>query len=236
MSPVQNIIGDALGGAAELAGKDEKVKMSTLLRAEGIPEKDVPIMLGISNAESSQNADAVGDGGASIGYFQIYTTVWRGKIPGAPDELTKLKVWLKVPANNVKAAAHVYKSQGLTAWSVYKNGSYKRHLGKDFDVTTDENSPLGGVVGETKDLAVNTAKAGLAVPGFLLKLAQYLFDPGTYVRFVKGAGGAMFVVVGGVTVVTVLVIKSSKSSVGKAAIAVAPTPLKAAKVVKKVVT
>lgn len=236
MSPVKNIIGGALDGVTELAGKDEKVKMSALLRSEGFAEKDVPTMLAICDGESSKckTKKGLNFAGCCVGCFQINVKAhfsWLKTMSGKSTQAEVVK-WLDVPANNVKAAKRIHTMQGFNAWDAWKPGE----VGQDFEVTTDENSPLGGAVGEVTGVATDVAKAGLAVPDFLLKLSKYLFDPGTYVRFGKGAGGAMFIIVGGITVVTVLIVKASKSPVGKAAVSVVPSPIKAAKVAKKVVT
>lgn len=73
-----------------------------------------PIALAISKAESGLRCGAVGDGGDSIGLFQInkaHFRVW------SRDSLFDCET-------NVKAAAHIYQTSGWWPWSVFKNKSY----------------------------------------------------------------------------------------------------------------
>lgn len=71
------------------------------------------------------------DGPASWGLWQILMPVHRDKLGrlGAPtSDPCATAAWLKVPQNNTMAAKSIYDSQGLGAWSVYKNGAYRQHL------------------------------------------------------------------------------------------------------------
>lgn len=97
---------------------------------EGVPAKDAQILVATAKSESGLNPNAAGDSGNSIGLFQIYIKAhydklmaWTGSARAA-DWI----IWLKDPQNNIKAAAAVYKSQGLGAWTEYNNGHYKQYL------------------------------------------------------------------------------------------------------------
>lgn len=104
-----------------------------LLEYYGIPTqpKDhARILVAVAKSESNLYAAAAGDGGDSIGIFQI-------NMPAHPDKLKKLTgsddrnvwiQWLENPANNTLAASRVYHSQGLGAWKEYNNGNYKYYL------------------------------------------------------------------------------------------------------------
>ena len=110
------------------------------VQAESIPEKqasvegpeqkydwDVNTMLAIAKAESGHRKDAVGDQtltyqnngrtyGYSVGMFQIRI------LEGREDCDT-----FDIPTN-VSCAYRIYKGQGLSAWSVVLNGSYRQFL------------------------------------------------------------------------------------------------------------
>lgn len=101
-------------------------------------ENHAQILVAVAKSESGLRADAVGDGGDSIGIFQIH-------MPSHGDKLAKLTgstdrnvwvQWLKNPANNTLAASQVYHSQGLRAWTEYKNGNYKSYL----NIINDSNA------------------------------------------------------------------------------------------------
>ena len=77
-------------------------------------------MLAIAQAESGCNPQAVNtantDGSTDTGLLQI------NSIHGLDPET------LIDPTVNIQAAYRIYQTQGLTAWSVYNNGAYARHL------------------------------------------------------------------------------------------------------------
>ena len=84
-------------------------------------------MLAIAKAESGCRSNARGDGhltytqnsrtyGYSLGLFQVRI------LPGREHcDTNEVQV-------NVRCAYNIYKGQGLSAWSVYSNGAYKKHL------------------------------------------------------------------------------------------------------------
>ena len=77
-------------------------------------------MLAIIQAESGCNPTARNtantDGSTDTGLLQI------NSIHGIDPET------LLDPAVNIQAAYRVYQSQGLQAWSVYNNGSFKQFI------------------------------------------------------------------------------------------------------------
>ncbi len=96
------------------------------------------ILVAVAKSESGLRADAVGDGGESIGIFQIRMPSHANKLKeltGSEDRNTWIQ-WLKNPVNNTIAASRVYHSQGLGAWTEYKNGNYKNYL----DIINDSNA------------------------------------------------------------------------------------------------
>ncbi len=95
-------------------------KLVELALGAGFGRDNANIMAAVAMAESSGQPGARGDGGASHGLWQIYTK--------AHPQLAR-KYNLFDVEDNAKAARDVYKGQGFSAWTMYKNGGYKKHLG-----------------------------------------------------------------------------------------------------------
>lgn len=91
-----------------------------------------PVMAAIAMAESSGNPDARNPSGAT-GLWQI--------MPG----------WGKYsttdPNLNAQGAVHILSVQGLTAWSTYTNGAYKKFLNSSSPITSTGST--GGTSGGT---------------------------------------------------------------------------------------
>ena len=91
----------------------------------------------IMECESSGNAEAVGDDGASIGLYQIaWDNIWgRNEYPQGirekaqvPEGMTVKETiaWLKVPENNIRVAYWTYKLRD--GWSGWGGWSCSRML------------------------------------------------------------------------------------------------------------
>jgi hypothetical protein len=94
-----------------------------------VPYSDAKILAAVAAGESGYRSDAAGDGGKSIGILQINTQAHGDKLEkwtGSKD-FNVWKKWLENPDNNYFAAAEVYHSQGLGAWTVYKTGAWKKY-------------------------------------------------------------------------------------------------------------
>ena len=99
-------------------------------------------------------------GPASWGLWQIFMPYHLDKLAalGAPmDNPCATASWLMDPYNNAKAADAVYKSQGLDAWTVYKNGSYKIHL------AVAETAVKQIIASNTNNTLSNTRVSGLGM-------------------------------------------------------------------------
>lgn len=153
-----------------------------------------PIMAAIAEAESSGNPDAThvnSNGSTDYGLWQI-NSVHANLLAG--------KNWHD-PAANAQMAYAIYQQQGLSAWSTYTSGAYKRY--------TSATLPAGvvgiatsGAVGATGTAGTETeAFAGItsalngigqsfqgvaAFAGTLEKLSL----PQTWVRIMAGVFGA----------------------------------------------
>jgi hypothetical protein len=116
--------------------KYTEAEIIQILRDADIPEKDIPLMIAIAMAESSNNPDAVGDEDkindkwdASIGLFQVRSL----KNPENYSKADKLRIKDKLfdPVYNAKAAYEISKKgKDWTPWSTYNNDSYKEFLPK----------------------------------------------------------------------------------------------------------
>jgi hypothetical protein len=69
----------------------------------------------VCHAESSGNPTAFGDGGDSVGLWQVDTRYH----PQYP------KSSLTDPAFNAQAALAIWRASGWTAWSTFNNGAYR---------------------------------------------------------------------------------------------------------------
>lgn len=109
-------------------GNDE---LSTLATDAGFNSEEARVMAAIARAESSGNPSALNDnsgtGDLSYGLWQINMIGGIGPERSSALGLDSYSD-LYTPQTNARAAKHVYDQQGFEAWSVYKNGSYKRYL------------------------------------------------------------------------------------------------------------
>jgi hypothetical protein len=137
-------------------------QLRTLLVNAGFKKDSQTVndMVGIAYAESGGNPNAHNSKPPddSYGLWQINMI---GKL-GAPRRkqfgITS-NAQLLDPATNAKAAYIVFKSQGLDAWSTYKNGEYLKHMD---GMTTGEGgnvNPLPAVTGGIKDQFSGIASA-----------------------------------------------------------------------------
>ena len=101
--------------------------LAALLRKAGFPEEKVPLMVNIAKRESGMRPNAhnpnASTGDNSYGLFQINMIGNLG--PARLKEFADLGVSsyedLKDPWKNVQAAKRVFDSQGLGAWTTYKD-------------------------------------------------------------------------------------------------------------------
>lgn len=110
----------------------------------GVPAKDARILVATAKSESGLNPTIRGDGGMSIGLFQIHMPSHYDKLSGFTGSMKMADWinWLNDPINNIKAGAAVYKSQGLGAWTEYNNGNYEKYLNiVDSTSTSSTGSP-----------------------------------------------------------------------------------------------
>jgi hypothetical protein len=100
-----------------------------LAKGAGFPTNEAIIMAAIAKGESGGNSNAKNfkPPDKSYGLWQINMI---GKLgPARMQEFgLQREDQLFDPVTNAKAAYAIRKSQGLSAWTIYKNGAYKNHL------------------------------------------------------------------------------------------------------------
>ena len=120
------------------------------LESHSVPHDDAVILAAVVQGESSYNAGAIGhySGVYYIGLFQISLAAHADKLKkwtSSGDQNIWIS-WLSNADNNIYAGARVYLSQGLGAWQVYTEGTYRQYLGKNFTInntavsTTSQNT------------------------------------------------------------------------------------------------
>lgn len=101
-------------------GSDFNVnELTTLAKFVGMGSP--ALMAAIAMAESSGIPGNVGDGGDSIGLWQINKPAW-----GHTNH------WLSNPINNARLAKRI-QADGLSNWTMYRNGGYRSFLGGQVD-------------------------------------------------------------------------------------------------------
>lgn len=167
----------------------------------GFRGKALPLAVAVAMGESGGKTDARGDGGWSIGLWQIY----RKAHPQYSE------AYLLDPANNAKAAFEVYNSAGqrFTPWTIYKNGVYLLYM-STAEVAAQRVDPKGGLLAAPAQAGthlpdvsgapsiVDTAKAIGSGVGLAAKAGTWLSNPQNITRIV-------YVMVGGLLVVGALV-------------------------------
>lgn len=122
-----------------------QAQIAMYARAAGMPNPDV--MAAIAMAESGGNPRAHNPipPDNSYGLWQINMLGAMGPARRKEYGITS-NSQLFDPVINAKAAAKILRSQGLSAWSTYTNGTYKKYLGKsstgDATQVLDWDDPL----------------------------------------------------------------------------------------------
>lgn len=158
----------------------------TLLGLARIVAPDDPATAAaIAVAESGARPDAVGDGGCSIGLWQIN---WCANGPTLQAEGIS-KEALFDPATNARAAHVILVRQGWKAWTVYRTGRYRLYLSR-FEGSDSTIAPTNAPSAQPAGL--NPLEPLGEAVGILRKLA----DPALWRRIGQGVLGAAMVIIG----------------------------------------
>jgi len=108
------------------------------LEGLGVPPADAQILAAVAMGESGYNpiAELHTADEDSVGLFQINMFAHGDKLTGftGSQDMAAWRTWLQDPLNNIQAAAAVYFSQGLGAWTQFTKGGYLQHLNKTYEV------------------------------------------------------------------------------------------------------
>ena len=149
------------------AGTYDAKRIAQLARAAGIPEDKIPIMVAIALGESGGKTDAHNtpekSGGTddSYGLWQINMIDKLGPARRKEYGISSNEE-LKDPMTNARAALMVLNSQGLNAWSVYSQGTYKKYLPvaqKAYDELKAQPVKLGKTLSKEQNIS------GMVAPG-----------------------------------------------------------------------
>jgi hypothetical protein len=166
-------------------------QLRALTAEVGLAGEAQRIAVAIALAESGGNTDAVGDGGKSIGLWQIHT----GFNPQFDRGM------LRTPEYNARAMMALSGGgRNWQPWSVYKNGSYRQYMNQAGSLTpalAPEGSPQAGLL----DAGAGAAGAVAGVIASPLKavgnLVGILTDPSWWKRLGVGLGGFLLLAVAG---------------------------------------
>lgn len=111
--------------------KIQPSSIKALAKALGhIPERDLATMTAIALAESGGDTGAQNksnsNGTWDSGLWQV-NDIWKGQ-DNTSGNVATFRQQMLDGNRNASMAGHIYRTQGLTAWSVYKNGKYKAHM------------------------------------------------------------------------------------------------------------
>lgn len=160
------------------------------------------VMVAIAGGESGWRTDAVGDAvdrtqtqryPACNGYYSwgLWQINIGANLPavvklGAPNTPCGAAEWLKVPENNARAAKAIYNSQGLGAWTVWKNQSYLRYLSQAQTAVNQAKAQSGTGAGGTSSFS-GIYFGALAEHAALALLGVAAIGIGTVVLWRSGA-------------------------------------------------
>jgi hypothetical protein len=178
----------------------------------GFSGKSLAESVAVAMAESSGDDQVAGDGGWSIGLWQIY----RKAHPQYSE------AYLRNPQNNAVAAHEVWASAGgsFSPWTTYKNGIYLLYM-STAEVAAQRVQPKGGILAAPAQAgthlpdttgAPSILDAGKAIAsgvGLAAKAGTWLSNPQNLVRIV-------YVVVGVSLITGALVMLAAPTLLGAA--------------------
>lgn len=152
-------------------------------RLAGFTGKNLDIAVAVARAESGFDADAVGDGGNSIGLWQIHLPSWP-RFKGQH---------LKNPLVNAQAA-RIVASTGRKwgHWTTYRNGTYRQYMSNTGTSGPGGLPPSGNPISDSVG-AIATAADQLRRIG---DVTANLTNPILWLRVASGLLGVVLTVLG----------------------------------------
>lgn len=177
-------------------------QMAAIAKNAGFSDKTALIMGGIAMAESSGNPMAhntnAATGDNSYGLWQINMLGDMGPSRRKSFGISSNSELFN-PAVNAKAAYKIYQSQGLNAWSTYKNGAYKQHLSGVSQADYELLDPLDIFPGDQgtipSDIVPGVSELE-AISEATVKTAQWISTPSNWVRVLYVIGGGVVIIAG----------------------------------------
>lgn len=170
-----------------------------LARGAGFDPAQASVMVAIAGAESGWNPEAIGDvnlesttWGPSVGLWQI-RSLHAQTGTGGPRDASRLKD----PAFNAAAARSIFRDQGLSAWSTYSSGAYRRYLGATSAAAAVDP---GGTVKAGGSSSGSGASVASSVAGSLAGGGWDEVKPVLFTLLFAGAGATLVLVGLGVSV------------------------------------
>ena len=124
---------DGAGGTFQKEPRMLDVEIFAVAKAAGLNDKEARILTAIALAESAGHAN-----NRNFAHPDLSYGLWQINMLDEPDyklgESRRKQLGIASneelydPAVNARAMAMILRSQGLSAWSVYKNGSYRKFL------------------------------------------------------------------------------------------------------------
>ena len=121
-------------------------QVAGLVRNAGFPVSVRATMVAITRAESGNNVSAKNPHSSALGLLQILWSAHKRY------DYNKL---LTDAQYNINAGHDIYRSQGLTAWVSYTNGSYKKFLNEARSAVASASSVTGSSVTSTDSSSAN---------------------------------------------------------------------------------
>lgn len=177
-------------------------QMTALAQKAGFDAKTAQIMGAIGMAESGGDSKAhnIIPPDNSYGLWQINMLGSMGPARRKMLQISKNED-LYIPAINALAAKKIHSSQGLSAWSTYTNGAYKKYLkdaGADKELLEELNkNPMeSSPVGEALDDAVSAVSWPSNVVEAVGKAGNWVSDPQNWIKVAYIVGGGILVIAG----------------------------------------
>lgn len=183
-------------------------QVKALAKAIGhIPERDLATMTAIALAESGGDPAAQNksnsNGTWDSGLWQV-NDIWKGQDNTSGNVATFRQQMLDA-TRNASMAGHIYRTQGLTAWSVYKNGKYKDHLtaAKEAEGGSHDAGSFESARGLAESFVDNPLEGVDAVAAAVAQvgdsfstLVEWVTDPNTWKRVALVVAGLGLAYVG----------------------------------------
>jgi Lysozyme like domain len=183
----------AVAGTLSPAGAHNlsEAQIAQVASKAGFTGNDLKIAVAVAMAESGGNANAhngnAGTGDDSYGLWQIN---YYGSLKTSRTKSFGPGPGLFDPQKNANAAYQIFKGSGWGAWTTYRNGDYKQHMGSTLD-----DAVKGALLGAAGGPIASAAGSAIGVGDSINSLGSNLLKTG---ESIGGIAVALVLVVLGV--------------------------------------